>query len=979
MKNHYRIDSLQAGILRKLVPLLLAFSMLFSAAPAILAAEPSQQIIEQTFTFSAPEFTEEGEYVTISVEQAQRTTLVERAPKLPRHSEVFYLPMNAENIQVDYSTSSAMNHEIPRDKLVTPMPQAVPLLPPVSPFEQTIKDPVDAEVYESHASFGEHVSYELSSGIVNGERQKLVKVDLCPFILTDVKNNQGQSIGEATVTIRYTLGSQPLEGPENVDLLILAPQAYIGDLGRLYDHKEDMGLEVKLVSLNDIYNDVYFEKSTEYSVDNQQIIKYFIYNAIQEWDITYCLIVGGYRTFFGLNNENKQFPMRWVPDRRGDEPGYVTDQYYSCCVDYEGDFDDWDGNGDGVIGGVGDNYDKTPDVYLGRLACRNNMEVRTVIDKIITYETETYGSDWFNKMLTITGDGFQDINFYGDGELDTNRNKFTWDITNVPDGEYTIYAQSTSTIPPYQDVGPVDEVHITIDRDAKTVVTFEETDHLKVEPMEDDQRAVYPGKPLAEIVVPSDGDILGNNGANYIPEEAYIGEYWALVHYEPGTSLDIRVKGYEPRPHRENLFPNIGSFVFTKVWVNNSDDQTIKTFTPKPQILFYEGELECQQAIEYMDANMPGQFEQTKLWCSNGEWTGMRDVIDAFYDGGYGFLYFAGHGNPMSWGDHLPGVPGGRDDGMINGLKSINLDFGLARYESEEGDPMFPMDQMLNGDQQPITLIGGCHNSYIDASLSKLLYDPNEVLFTVLHGAWVPESFSWWLARMPQGGAIGTIGCSGLGYGYIGRNCLNGLGGWINPEFFRVYSMGQHDTLGGVFTQTLTNLALFQWDQKTFEEWVLLGDPSLKIGGYPTNTGALEYDDELILGDIELSGNNIITSSIRNTNFESLEDIDWEIRIDPAAPLARYFGLAGTGLAGLFTGKIFSGGHTSETIISLDPGETLDIASNGNVFGLGHIEVNISVWDPHDRIDNLDDELLQYTTEDGFLLGGRLLLFHPRE
>jgi hypothetical protein len=381
-------------------------------------------------------------------------------------------------------------------------------------------------------------------------------------------------------------------------------------------------------------------------------------------------------------------------------------------------------------------------------------------------------------------------------------------------------------------------------------------------------------------------------------------------------------------------------------------------------------------------------MEKQRLWTSNGNWTGMQDVIDAISEG-WGFVYFAGHGNPMSWGDHLPGIPGGRDDGMINGLKNVNLDFGLARYESEAGDAFFPMDHLTNGDKQPITLIGGCHNSMIDSSFSRLLVDPNEVLFTYWHGAWVPECFSWWLARMPQGGGIATIGCSGLGYGIYGSACLEAYGGWINPMFFKMYNNVGYDILGETFTHTLNYYAEsfgidYDIHRKTFEEWVLLGDPSLKMGGYPPSTDELASPLGLPqINDVELVGGTTMHANITNTGGSNLTYFDWEFRIDGSAPLARYFGLSGTILEGLFRGRVL-GGVASGDVPCLKPGETLEITSNP-AFGIGHIEVNITIaWkdiygnerETWYKVVDLSGNLVEV---DGFLLGNRLFIDFPEE
>ena len=50
--------------------------------------------------------------------------------------------------------------------------------------------------------------------------------------------------------------------------------------------------------------------------------------------------------------------------------------------------------------------DLFPDVNIGRLACSDINEVEIVVNKIITYELNTFGKSWFNKILLLGGDTF---------------------------------------------------------------------------------------------------------------------------------------------------------------------------------------------------------------------------------------------------------------------------------------------------------------------------------------------------------------------------------------------------------------------------------------------------------------------------------------------------------------------------------------------------------------------------------------------
>jgi len=69
---------------------------------------------------------------------------------------------------------------------------------------------------------------------------------------------------------------------------------------------------------------------------------------------------------------------------------------------------------------------------------------------------------------------------------------------------------------------------------------------------------------------------------------------------------------------------------------------------------------------------MPEDFEREILWASNGKFTGMDDVINAFNKGS-GFVFFSGHGSPNSWGDQYPGIPGDRGPASVTGLLVTTL------------------------------------------------------------------------------------------------------------------------------------------------------------------------------------------------------------------------------------------------------------------------------------------------------------------
>ena len=62
------------------------------------------------------------------------------------------------------------------------------------------------------------------------------------------------------------------------------------------------------------------------------------------------------------------------------------------------------------------------------------------------------------------------------------------------------------------------------------------------------------------------------------------------------------------------------------------------------------------------------------------------------------------------------------------------------------------------------------------------------------------------LIRNPNGGAIASMGNTGLGYGMPGVDLTTGGGdGWITIEFFKQYGDEGLDVLGQAYQQTLTS------------------------------------------------------------------------------------------------------------------------------------------------------------------------------
>ena len=190
-------------------------------------------------------------------------------------------------------------------------------------------------------------------------------------------------------------------------------------------------------------------------------------------------------------------------------------------------------------------------------------------------------------------------------------------------------------------------------------------------------------------------------------------------------------------------------------------------------------------------------------------------------------MHFSGHGNPNVWSNHPPN----EEDVWIDGPSS------------------FDMIKMRNKEKLPVTIVGGCHNAQYNVSLLNILkgiiedgmqYFSTEQPFGAFwHREWVPRCWAWSMANKKSGGCIAIIANTGLGYGASGADWNQSRGRVMEMNFFKSYSDG-YENLGETHGMDLVYyLDEFppmddQIDCKVVQQWALLGDPSLKIGGYPS-------------------------------------------------------------------------------------------------------------------------------------------------
>ena len=352
-------------------------------------ASNSEKTFEIKEKFSKPLFHDNGEYIEIEVEEADASIAIPGQPMLPvrTYSMTFSLGTKIEDIRVVHLSTSERNI----DKKVMPAPS------PVAAGKEIFIGE-DESIYGSDKAYPEKwFSYSLGGGIKDGEHVTFLNIYVYP-VKYYPKENLIRYIENIEIEVRVQPAKNNFNNDE-YDLLIIAPSEFVEELQPLVEHKNSVNISTMLVTLDQI---------PAKGNDLQEVIKYYIKDAIEKQGIKYVLLVGG----------KDKFPVRYAyvcyayGNEIIDDEIFISDLYYADIYNADGSFSSWDTNGNGRYAeynwenkGLYDDVDLYPDVYVGRLACNDENEVKTVVNKIINYEKmKAYSQIWFSNVVVIGGD-----------------------------------------------------------------------------------------------------------------------------------------------------------------------------------------------------------------------------------------------------------------------------------------------------------------------------------------------------------------------------------------------------------------------------------------------------------------------------------------------------------------------------------------------------------------------------------------------
>ena len=376
--------------MKKILPIIIIGILLISGFGAAVTTniQSKKMSIQEEIRFSEPVITDQNNYLSVQIKEATSYAAFPGNPVLPVYTKLFTFPFGTIIKDVSFTTSSEQVKELTNE--ILPAAQLTPVsgTPIKLSNEKRVKNDL---VYLGMNTYPlSRLDYQVGAGLNGNDHVILLSVQYYPLLYLP-QHHTLLFTPSVQITVTYEQSQNPLHLSADNKLLIIAPEEYTAALQPLVVHKNQYNIETTLMTTEWIAT-----HSTGRDLPEQ--IKYAIKDTIETNSISSVLLVGGV----------DKIPIRRSYTKLGNwDEALITDLYYSDIYDAHGNFSSWDTNNNDKFGESSDRVDLYPDVHLGRLACDSIKEVNITVDKIIHYETETYGSDWFNTMIFIGGNTFR--------------------------------------------------------------------------------------------------------------------------------------------------------------------------------------------------------------------------------------------------------------------------------------------------------------------------------------------------------------------------------------------------------------------------------------------------------------------------------------------------------------------------------------------------------------------------------------------
>jgi hypothetical protein len=376
--------------MKRILPILLVGILVISGFGAAVTTnvQSTEMCVQEVKQFSDPVIMTQNDYVSVQIAEATSYAAIPGNPVLPVFTKLFTFPFGTNIKDVSVVPSSVQILKLTKE--IFPAAQLTPVSTTLraSSDEKMVKNEM---VYLGMDTYPlSRLDYQVGAGLNGNEHVVLLSVRYYPLLYSPHQHVL-LFTPSMKITVSYEQAKNPFSLSADTKLLIIAPEEFTAALQPLIEHKNQHTIETILMTTEWIAT-----HSTGRDLPEQ--IKYAIKDAIEADAITSVLLVGGVDKL----PIRRSYVSLWSWDEE-----MITDLYYSDIYDASGGFSSWDTNGNNQFGESSDHVDLYPDVHLGRLACASLEDVNITVDKIIHYETETYGSDWFNTMIFIGGNTFR--------------------------------------------------------------------------------------------------------------------------------------------------------------------------------------------------------------------------------------------------------------------------------------------------------------------------------------------------------------------------------------------------------------------------------------------------------------------------------------------------------------------------------------------------------------------------------------------
>ena len=189
--------------------------------------------------------------------------------------------------------------------------------------------------------------------------------------------------GFKTLALATRIGNSDLHGISGgAEMVIISPREFRTEADRLANHRlQRDGLSVLVVNIEDVFN--------EYSggMRDPLAVRDFLVAARSGWTTRprYVLLFGnGHYDYRNIRTP----AQNWIPPYESAESVHQINSYASDDVLVS------------LVPG-----DSRVSIAMGRLPARSSEEARTMVDKIISYETSAPFDPWRNRVLFVADDG----------------------------------------------------------------------------------------------------------------------------------------------------------------------------------------------------------------------------------------------------------------------------------------------------------------------------------------------------------------------------------------------------------------------------------------------------------------------------------------------------------------------------------------------------------------------------------------------